>query len=89
MEPDNRSTTDKVFDFIVTYKAQHDGCSPTLREIMVGLSISSISVVGYHLRRLAESGRIEMFVRDPDGNKSSKNIQVIGGAWSFQGAGND
>ena len=83
------STTDKVFDFIVTYKARHDGCSPTIREIMLGLSISSTSVVRYHLQQLSDQGKIDLIVRDADGNRSSKNIQVVGGQWSFQEAGND
>lgn len=48
----------KVLNYLRDYIAAHQ-FPPTVREIAAGVGISSTSVVNYHLRRLAETGRIE------------------------------
>mgnify|MGYP003146078229 CR=1 FL=1 len=52
-------TTDRVFEFLVSYieKFQYP---PTIRDIMVGLDLSSTSVASYHLTKLELQGRISI-----------------------------
>lgn len=69
----------RVFDWIVAYKITHNGNSPTIREIMEGVSfLSSTSNVRYYLDKLHDKGWI---VAEEDG--SSRNIVVVGGRWSY------
>lgn len=75
------NTTNKVFQAIIEYKSSRDGNSPTVRELVDITGISSTSVVEYHLRKLAEQGRIS---RNPS---DARNITVIGGQWSYAGQG--
>ena len=69
----------KIFDFIVTYKRNHDGNSPTGREIMDACNISSTSMVDFYLNELAKKGKIERL----GGKGASRNIRVVGGSWTF------
>lgn len=69
--------TERVFDFIVQYKSENDGNSPSIRDIMAHCAISSTSVVIYHLEKLERSERIE---RDYAGARS---IRVRGGEWNW------
>jgi SOS-response transcriptional repressor LexA len=71
-------TADQVFTFIKHYKAAHDGISPTRREIMSALNLSSTSVVEYNLRKLERQGRVRL-----GESGCPRNIRVIGGQWSF------
>lgn len=48
----------ELYDYIVKFKAEHDGNSPTERQIMAALNISSTSVVHYRLAALEDDGRI-------------------------------
>jgi SOS-response transcriptional repressor LexA len=83
---DERTKAQKAFDFIVAYKREHDGNSPTMREIMVGCQISSTSMVSFYLDQLEAMG----FIRRPEremGNFSAANIEVVGGEWSFPAGG--
>ena len=50
-------TTDKVWVFIGRYMKEH-GYSPSHREMMEAVHISSTSVVAYHLDKLADRGII-------------------------------
>lgn len=68
-------TAAAIYAYILTYKAAHDGNSPSIRDMMDGLGISSTSVVAHHLRYLSDAGRIHM----PYG--TTRNIQVPGGRW--------
>jgi SOS-response transcriptional repressor LexA len=75
----------KVFNFILTYKCQNDGNSPTFREIMDACRISSTSMVVYYLKQLEKMGMI----RRPEpvnGNRSSARIEIVGGSWKFIGS---
>ena len=74
----------EIFQFIVQYKIDHDGVSPTMREIKESMGVSSTSVVNYILDRLEYSGRIKR----PANGTSTRSIQIIGGKWTF-GEGED
>jgi repressor LexA len=47
-----------LLDAIVAYKAEHDGCAPSIRELMDITDTTSTSVVAYHLKRLELKGYI-------------------------------
>ena len=67
-----------VYDFIVQYKINNTGLSPTLREIIAGTDITSTSVVNYYLDRLEIAGLIYR------NTKQHKGIRVVGGKWSLE-----
>ena len=69
-------TTQAILSYIITYKCQHDGLSPTYRQIMRGVGISSTSVVAYHIRHLEVMGRLRL---GPGG----RGLMVPGGQWSL------
>lgn len=72
-----------VFDCIVRHKAEHDGNSPTIREIMDGVgAFSSTSTTLACLRRLQAKGWIAT-----GENGRYRNISVIGGRWSYETGG--
>jgi len=48
----------EIMDYLRRFIDQN-GYPPSLREIAKGMSISSTSIVWYHLRQLEESGAIE------------------------------
>lgn len=64
-----------IYEFIVDYKQDHDGNSPTVREIGEMLGIESTSMVVYYLRQLEELDLILV------GSARSRAIQVVGGQW--------
>lgn len=74
-------TTDRVFNFIVAYKANNDGNRPTMRRIRDALDIGSESTVHYHIQQLIKTGRLK---RDIDGK-----IMVVGGKWFYMFAHSD
>ena len=67
-----------VYDFIVQYKINNTGLSPTQREIVAGTDITAVSIVFYDLDILENAGLI---YRNP---KISRGIQVVGGKWSLE-----
>lgn len=67
----------EMLDFIIRYKKEHDGNSPTYREIMRATGISSTSVVAYHLERLEQNG----VIRRPQQVGNSRMIEIVGGRW--------
>ena len=67
----------KIYGFIVRYKEQHDGNSPTYREIMTGCQLKSVSTVGYYLADLEDRGLIVRSVR----RGGARVIEVVGGQW--------
>ncbi|MBW8034859.1 MAG: hypothetical protein FVQ79_04235 [Planctomycetes bacterium] len=79
MTRDARLRRERILDFIIEYKRNHDGCSPTTRQIMKHCDISSTSVAAYHLNVLEHLGKIR---RSPDRHKL--NIEVIGGIWDYK-----
>lgn len=64
-----------VLGFIIRYKMEHDGISPTMREIAMRCDISSTSQVARSLEALEREGHI----RRPE--ISSRHIEVVGGRW--------
>jgi repressor LexA len=69
-------TSQDVLDYIVQYKTDAGGASPSIREIGDGCNLQSTSAVHYHLRLLEQVGLIE---RDP---RQARNIRVIGESWT-------
>lgn len=70
----------RVWDFILSYKRRHDGCAPTLRDIMQGTGIKTTSHASFCLDALAHNNLI---TRQGKGN--SRVIQVVGGCWLAPG----
>ena len=70
-----------LLDYIIDYKQENDGNSPTMRQIMENLSYSSTSVVTYNLNVLENQGLIKRQYGD------ARGIIVTGGQWVYEGAG--
>lgn len=60
-----------LLDAIMGYKADHDGCAPSIRELMDATDITSTSVVSYHLGRLELKG----YIRRQSG--ISRSIEIL------------
>ena len=69
----------QIYRFIVDYKAQHDGNSPTIRQIQRACGVNSTSVVVSLLNNLELQGLIR---RPRNGTDKSRNIEVVGGTWT-------
>lgn len=80
MRPTTHSADD-VFAYLVAYKRENDGRSPTVREIADGLGIPSTSIVAYHLKQLAADGRILI---NP---AIARGISIPGGRWVYEPEG--
>lgn len=65
-----------VYQFIIAYKGECDGNSPTLREIAAGIGLASASDLPARLRRLEQVGLVWL-----TGNGPSQRICVTGGKW--------
>lgn len=70
---------DKIFDFIVQFKREHDGNSPSIREIMDACGLHSTSYVASTLDKLVADGRLMIGRHKND----FRMIFVIGGAWEI------
>ena len=70
---------DKVVDFVIEYKTEHNGNSPAYEQIMEACGIVSKSHVKYILNKLQEEGKLEL---EP-GN--ARSISVPGGQWVYHG----
>ena len=68
----------KALDFIIQYKMENDGNSPTMREIAAGIGVQSVSYVDYLLKDLAAYGKIERVKR------RNGSIRVTGGKWTVR-----
>ena len=73
------ASTLRVLEYIIEYKTEHDGNSPSMREICAATLLASTSTVNYHLTQLIKMGRIRTFALD----KQSRSIEVVGGKWSY------
>jgi len=71
------SSSRRIFDYIVTYKRQHDGNSPSMRQLSEDLGLG-YSTVFYQLRHLAEANLIRL-----SGNQVARGIEVMGGRWTY------
>ncbi|WP_119067819.1 winged helix-turn-helix transcriptional regulator [Aggregatilinea lenta] len=70
------SSRDRIFEYIVRYKREHDGLAPAITEIAEGCYLS-VSTVKYHLFMLEREDRIRL-----DGRR---RIEVVGGKWDLGG----
>lgn len=65
---------DKVVEFIIKFKREHDGVGPTLREIMPEVGVRSVSAMAGILDALVKEGRIIL-------GPSARMIFIPGGQW--------
>ncbi len=72
-------TTEAIYRYIIRYKRQHAGDSPTRREIGAGVGISTPSTVHHHLVMLERSGKIRL--SRPAGK--ARMIEIPGASWQF------
>ena len=66
-----------IYNFIVKYKAENDGLSPSLREIRQGVNISTLSIVSGRLIELRDQGYIKFE------DNIARSIKVVGGKWEL------
>jgi SOS-response transcriptional repressor LexA len=71
-----------MYRYIVRFKRQTAGDSPTRREIQAALDLPSVSMVQHHLESLEAAGRI----RRPSRGKA-RRIVVPGARWEFEEVG--
>ena len=74
--------TAEVYGYIVGYKANSGGDSPSRREILEALDISSLSMVNYYLDALHAAGLIRL--RDAS-ERAARCIEVVGARWEPPG----
>jgi hypothetical protein len=74
MNDNSAVTRDLVYQYIVEYKRQHDGLSPSISEMARVLSMNR-TTARYHVLMLEHEGRIRLVGR--------RAIEVIGGAWDL------
>lgn len=70
----NEMNKARIYQFILEYKREHDGNSPTFREIRQACQISSTSMVSYYLRQLEAETKISL-------QPGTRSIAVVGGEW--------
>lgn len=70
------TSADRLFAYIIAFKHEHDGNSPTRREIVAAGLASSTSHADYTLHTLARQGRIRL-----GGPGAARAIHVVGSAW--------
>lgn len=68
-----------VFAYIVRYKQEHDGASPSYRQIVEACGLRGVSSVVCVLDRLEDAGRIYR------GGGLNRSITVVGGSWTMTG----
>lgn len=72
----------EVMSFIVGYKRQHDGCSPSIRQIIANTSYTSNSTIVYALQKLERQGKI-IYASDYANGRGNCRIMVVGGEWTY------
>ena len=66
-----------ILSFIIRFKRDSGGDSPTYREIMRGVGITSAAVVAHHMNVLEDRGYI---IRD---DTKARRISIPGGKWTY------
>jgi len=74
MHPSSRM----VLESIVRFKREHDGVSPTVREIQADVGMSSTSVVQRSIEDLIDRGHITIM------EGQARTIQVTSGSWHYK-----
>jgi SOS-response transcriptional repressor LexA len=69
------STREQIYAFLIRYKQEHDGNSPSNRQIAEACHVSS-STVGHHLARLERANRIRLC------EDEYRNIEIVGATWT-------
>jgi hypothetical protein len=64
----------RIYRYIVEYKRQHDGLSPSVRQIAARFAIPSTAHVKYILDWLEDHGQIKRI-------EGARGIMVEGGKW--------
>ena len=72
---------ERVFTYICTFKREHDGLPPTVREIRDSTGLSSTSVAAYYVDMLIGEGRLYALGDGVVGR--SRSFGVTGGVWSL------
>jgi len=73
----------RVYAYIVKYKTEHDGNSPSNREIADDLYIKSLSHLSLVLDQLHTAGYIRLPRSGVVGNgKSIRSIEIVGAQWT-------
>ena len=63
-----------LFQFIIEYKESHDGNSPTYREMVKGIDVSSTNTIFKYIRAMEKSGLLKVV----DGK-----LCLRGGSWNY------
>lgn len=77
MARDDPKTAEEIFDCVVAYKRQHDGLTPSVRQIAERVTVSR-STVRYHLLKLQGAGRLHL---------TRRGIEIAGGEWTLRDQG--
>lgn len=72
------AATDDLLGYIISYKMSHNGNSPSIREMVDAMGVSSVSVIEYHLKKLVRDGRITRT------RGAARSIEVRGGLWRLE-----
>jgi SOS-response transcriptional repressor LexA len=64
-----------VFDYLVNYKKDNGGNTPSIREIVKNTKAQSTSVIAYSLEKLEDYGSIKQ------NESGKKGVSVIGEQW--------
>jgi SOS-response transcriptional repressor LexA len=73
-------TKQKVYDFILGFKAEHDGCAPSMIEIAKACGLKSTSTARYHLGGLESLELIRC--NYGKGKSKSRMIEIVGAQWT-------
>lgn len=69
------SREQRIYQYIVRFKVENDGNSPTMRQIGGSVGVKSTSMIAFYLNRLEAAGLIS---RPP----GVCNIQLVGGRYT-------
>ena len=88
LEADKRHSTERalprlspretlVYEAVVIFKTQQDGCAPSVAMLCEASGVSSSSLVSYYLRNIEAAGYIQVLA-------GKRNIRVSGGNWELK-----
>jgi SOS-response transcriptional repressor LexA len=77
----NLIVTNKIYDFIVKFKEENDGCAPSRDEMAQAVGLRSKSDIGDHLDELERQGKIVQIRSTPSGSSAPRMIKVVGSQW--------
>lgn len=77
--PINDDRIEKIKEYIIEYKSEHDGNSPSMREIAAYMGDLSTSVVRNYLAYLVDIG----FLLSAGEPNQARGLEVAGGRWVY------